>query len=68
MLLPFVERASCRFFEVSICSLEGRGGIGGGVFLDVVVLGGGGVIDGPIMGLHISNMGRDVVADSGVCG
>ena len=26
------------------------------------------VLGGPIMGLHISNIGRDVVADSGVFG
>ena len=38
-LLPLVERVSWCFFELSICSLEGQDGIGGGVFLIVAVLG-----------------------------
>jgi len=38
-LLPLDERASWRFFEFSNCSLEGQGGMGGGVFLIVDVLG-----------------------------
>jgi len=38
-LLPLIERVSWHFFELSICSLEGQGGMGGGIFLIVDILG-----------------------------
>jgi len=38
-LLPLIEHVSWHFFELSICSLEGQGGMGGGIFLIVDILG-----------------------------
>jgi len=38
-LLPLIECVSWHFFELSICSLEGQGKMGGGIFLIVDVLG-----------------------------
>ena len=38
-LLPLVEHISCHFFKLSICSLKGRGGMDGGIFLIIAILG-----------------------------
>ena len=38
-LLHLIECVSWHFFELSICSLEGQGKMGGGIFLIVDVLG-----------------------------
>jgi len=38
-LLLLIKHTSWHFFELSICSLKGQGGMGGGIFLIIDVLG-----------------------------